>query len=446
MKPKTRYTKSGDCNIAFQVVGEGPVDIVYIPGWVSNIDMMWTEPRLTEFLTSLAKFSRLILFDKRGTGLSDRVNHLSSLEERMDDIRAVMDAVGSSSAVLFGHSEGGSVSALFAATYPQRTIALILYGVFAKRKYSADYPWGPTDSQRQDFYKLVEESWVAGDMKEFSSIVPSLAEDTKFMDWLAGYFRSSASPSAALDLARMNTEADITDILNTIQVPTLLIYRTGDKDVQIEEGKYLAERITGSKFVELPGEDHLFWADDSYSVLAEIQEFVTGERPNKVFDRILSTILFTDIVNSTNLLSSKGDKKWMQVLEAHNEIVRKEIVKFNGKEIKNTGDGFLLTFDGPSRAVRCAEAIRNEVKKLNIEITAGIHTGECELFDDGDIGGISVHVAARVLSKAEPNQILITKSVKNLLSGTGLEFTDLGDFSLKGIDENYRLFAFQKSI
>lgn len=295
MKPKTRYTKSGDCNIAFQVVGEGPVDIVYIPGWVSNIDMMWTEPRLTEFLTSLAKFSRLILFDKRGTGLSDRVNHLSSLEERMDDIRAVMDAVGSSSAVLFGHSEGGSVSALFAATYPQRTIALILYGVFAKRKYSADYPWGPTDSQRQDFYKLVEESWVAGDMKEFSSIVPSLAEDTKFMDWLAGYFRSSASPSAALDLARMNTEADITDILNTIQVPTLLIYRTGDKDVQIEEGKYLAERITGSKFVELPGEDHLFWADDSYSVLAEIQEFVTGERPNKVFDRILSTILFTDI-------------------------------------------------------------------------------------------------------------------------------------------------------
>ncbi len=444
MKPKTRYTKSGDCNIAFQVIGEGPTDIVYIPGWVSNIDMMWTEPRLTKFFSELSKFSRLILFDKRGTGLSDRVNHISSLEERMDDIRAVMDEVGSTSAVIFGHSEGGSVSALFAATYPQRTDALILYGVFAKRKYSEDYPWGPTDFQRQEFYKLVEETWVSGDMKGFSSIVPSLADDAVFMDWLAGYFRSSASPSAALDLARMNTEADITDILHTIKVPTLLIYRTGDKDVHIEEGKYIAARITDSKFVELGGEDHLFWATDTYSVLAEIQEFVTGVRPNKVYDRILSTILFTDIVNSTKQLSIKGDEKWMQILEAHNAIVRKEVIKFNGKEIKNTGDGFLLTFDGPSRAIRCAEAIRNEVNKLNIELTTGIHIGECELYDDGDIGGITVHVAARVLSKAEPNQILITKSVKNLLGGTGLEFTDLGEFTLKGIDETYRLYAFQK--
>ncbi len=441
MKPKTKYTKSGEFSIAYQVVGTGPIDIVYIPGWVSNIDMMWTEPRLALFLTELTKFSRLILFDKRGTGLSDRRNNLSTLEERMDDIRAVMDAAGSERAVLFGHSEGGSVSVLFAGTYPQRTIALITFGVFAKRKYAEDYPWAPSDAERQKFYDLVEESWSDGDMQGFSSLVPSLAGDTKFMDWLAGYFRSGASPSAALDLARMNTEVDVTNILGTIQVPTLLIYRTGDTDVLIEEGKYIAKHIKDSKFVELPGDDHLFWVGDSFAVLAEIEEFITGARPLKVFDRILSTILFTDIVNSTEHLSTKGDKKWMEVLEAHNQIVRTELIKFNGKEIKCTGDGFLMTFDGPSRAIRCAKAIRDAVKLLNIEIRAGIHTGECEIFDVGDIGGIAVHVAARVLNKAEPNQILITLTVKHLLAGTGLAFTDIGDVSLVGIDESFRLFA-----
>lgn len=445
MKPKTRYTKSGDCNIAYQVIGEGQIDIVYIPGWVSNIDMMWTEPRLAAFLSGLANFSRLILFDKRGTGLSDRVNHLSTLEERMDDIRAVMDAVGSSNAVLFGHSEGGTVSALFAATYPQRTSALITFGVFAKRKYSEDYPWAPTDSERDSLYKMIEEKWADGDMEGLSKLVPSLAGDKKFMDWFASYLRSAASPGAALDLARMNTQADITQILSTIQVPTLLIYRKGDKDVHVDEGKYIADRIPGSKLVVLPGDDHLFWTGDSFAVLAEIEEFITGRRPSKVFDRILSTILFTDIVSSTKHLSALGDKKWRELLNAHNQIVRTELLKLNGKEIKNTGDGFLLTFDGPSRAIRCAEAIRDQVKKINIEITAGIHTGECELFDDGDIGGIAVHVAARVLKKAAPSQILITMSVKNLLAGTGFEFTDLGDFSLKGIDESYRLFALQDS-
>ncbi len=443
MKPKTKYTKSGEFNIAYQVLGEGPIDIVYIPGWVSNIDMMWTEPRLAAFLTGLAKFSRLILFDKRGTGLSDRMNNLSTLEERMDDIRAVMDAVGSASAVLFGHSEGGSVSVMFAGTYPMRTIALITFGVFAKRKYSEDYPWAPNDAERQNFYKMVEENWADGDMQGLGTLVPSLAADTKFMDWLASYFRSGASPGAALDLARMNTEADITNILSSIQVPTLLMYRTGDKDVHVEEGKYIAERIPNSKFVELPGDDHLFWAGDSFAILAEIEEFITGVRPPKVFDRILSTILFTDIVSSTEQVSARGDKKWMEILEAHNQIVRTELIKFNGKEIKSTGDGFLLTFDGPSRAIRCAAAIRDAVKTLNIEITAGIHTGECEVFDVDDIGGIAVHVASRVLSKAVPGQILITMSVKHLLGGTGLNFTDLGDVVLKGIDERYRLFALE---
>ena len=444
MKPKTKYTKSGDINIAYQVIGEGPIDFVYIPGWVSNIDMMWSEPRLAAFLTKLTSFSRLILFDKRGTGLSDRLNKYSTLEERMDDIRAVMDAVGSEKAILFGHSEGGSVSALFAGTYPERTIALIAFGVFAKRKYSKDYPWAPTDVERESSYKMIEENWADGDMQGLRAVVPTLADDIKFMDWFASYLRAGASPRAALELQRMNTEVDITGILGSIKVPTLLLFRTDDKDVHVNEGKYIAERIPDSKLVELPGGDHLFWVGDSYSVLAEIEEFVTGIRPNKVFNRVLYTILFTDIVRSTEHLSKSGDKEWMVVLERHNSIVRTELRRFNGKEIKSTGDGFLATFDGPSRAIRCAEAIRDAVKILEIEITAGIHTGECEIFDAGDIGGIAVHVAARVLNKAEPSQILITMTVKHLLGGTGLQFEDIGNVTLKGIDETYSLYALQK--
>lgn len=444
MKPKTKYTKSGELNIAYQVIGEGPIDIVYIPGWVSNIDMMWSERRLAAFLTKLTSFSRLILFDKRGTGLSDRMDKYSTLEERMDDIRAVMDAVGSERAVLFGHSEGGSVSALFAGTYPHRTIALIAFGAFAKRKYSRDYPWAPTDAVRQLSYKMIEENWADGDMEGLRSVVPSLADDKTFMDWFASYLRAGASPGAALDLQRMNTEVDITGILGSIKVPTLLLYRTDDNDVQVNEGKYIADRIPDAKLVELPGADHLFWVGDSYAVLAEIEEFITGVRPTKVFDRVLSTILFTDIVKSTEHLSRWGDIEWMNVLRMHNAIVREELRRFNGKEIKSTGDGFLATFDGPSRAIRCAEAVRDAVRYLEIEITAGIHTGECETFDAGDIGGIAVHVAARVLGKAEPSQILITMTVKHLLGGTGLQFEDLGNVKLKGIDEEFGLFALQK--
>ncbi len=309
-KPKTKYAKSGEINIAYQVVGEGSIDIIYIPGWVSNIDMMWTEYRLATFLTKLASFSRLILFDKRGTGLSDRMNKYSTLEERIDDIRAVMDAAGSESAALFGHSEGGSVSMLFAATYPQRTIALVTFGVFAKRKYSKDYPWAPTDVERQLSYEMIEKNWADGDMEGLRSAVPSLADDNKFMDWFASYLRAGASPGAALELQRLNTDVDITGILSSIKVPTLLLHRTGDKDAHVDEAKYIAEQIPNSKFVELPGDDHLFWTGDSYSILAEIEEFITGIRPNKVFNRVLSTILFTDIVGSTEHLTRCGDNKW----------------------------------------------------------------------------------------------------------------------------------------
>lgn len=440
MKPKTKYAKSDEINIAYQVVGDGPIDIVYVPGWVSNIDMMWENPRLARFFIRLTKFSRLILFDKRGTGLSDRVTELSTLEERMHDVRAVMDAVGSERAALFGHSEGGSMSALFAATYPQRTLALIIFGGYAKRKHSEDYPWAPTDEERQVFYDTIENDWGGGEM-DLGSLAPTLADDKEFMDWLASYFRAGASPGAALALARMNTEADISNILDSIHVPTLLLYRTGDIDVRVEEGKYLADRIQGSKFIEFPGADHLFWAGETNDIIAEIEEFLTGTRPAEEHDRVLSTILFTDIVGSTEHLTEKGDKRWMEILENHNQLVRAELNRFRGKEIKNTGDGFLATFDGPSRAVRCADAIRDSVKTLNIRITAGIHTGECEMIGVDDIGGIAVHTASRVRNEARPGEILITQTVKHLLAGSGLEFTDRGTPSLKGIQEQLQIYA-----
>ena len=274
--------------------------------------------------------------------------------------------------------------------------------------------------------------------------MPSIADNKKYYEWFTRYLCSAASPGAALALARMNAEADIRNILSSIKVPTLVLNRTGDKDAKIEEAKYIADRIPNSKFVELPGNDHLFWVGDSYAVIAEIEEFITGVRPNEVFDRVLSTILFTDIVGSTAHLSRLGDANWMKVLDQHHKIVRKEINRFNGKEIKSTGDGFLVTFDGPSKAIRCVESIRGEVKILNIEITAGIHTGECEIYDVNDIGGIAVHIAARVLGKAKPSQILVTMTVRHLLGGTGLDFTDLGEVHLKGIEDAYRLFALQE--
>ena len=281
MKPRTSYTKSGDFNIAYQTVGDGPVDIIYIPGWVSNIDMMWAEPRLAAFLTRLSLFSRLILFDKRGTGLSDRTDEYSTMEERMDDINAVMNATNSKKAFLFSHSEGGSVSLLFSLKYPERTLGVIGFGIFAKRRYSEDYPWAPTDEEREISNKLIEENWAHGNLDELRTLVPSLAHDNGFMDWLASYLRSGASPKAALILHKQCTHIDVTDILSSIKVPTLLLFREGDIEIQVHEGRYLAERIPNSKLVEFQGRDHLFWTGDTYPILAEMEEFITGIRPNR---------------------------------------------------------------------------------------------------------------------------------------------------------------------
>ncbi|SDS40296.1 Pimeloyl-ACP methyl ester carboxylesterase [Formosa sp. Hel1_31_208] len=281
MKPTTNYTKSGTFNIAYQVIGKGPVDLIYIPGWVSNIDMMWSEPRYATFLTRLTFFSRLIIFDKRGTGLSDRSDKYSTMDERMEDIIAVMNATNSKKAFLFSHSEGGSVSLLFSLKYPEKTLGVVGFGIFAKRRFSEDYPWAPTDEEREVSNKLIEDNWAHGKLDELRTLVPSLAHDNGFMHWLASYLRSGGSPKAALILHKQCTQIDVTAILGSIQVPTLLLFRKGDIEILVEEGRYIAERIANSKFVELEGEDHLFWTGDTYPILAEIQEFMTGIRPHR---------------------------------------------------------------------------------------------------------------------------------------------------------------------
>jgi len=436
-KPNTRYTKSGRISLAYQVFGSGPQNIVYIPGWVSNIDLMWDNPQLVSFFEGLAQFATVILFDKRGTGLSDRISELSTLEERMDDIRAVMDAVGIEKAALFGHSEGGSVSALFAATYPMRTQALITFGVFAKRRYSKDYPWAPTDEERQVVYDMIENNWGSGEM-DLASLAPSMANDQEFMDWLARYFRSGASPSAALVLTKMNTQVDIIDILDTIEVPTLMMQRTNDIDVKIEEGRFIHQKIEGSKFVEFDGNDHLFWVGNTKEVLNEITEFLTGVRPKEKYDRLLATILCTDIIDSNSLFFKFGEQRWAELIEEYNTLSKRLIDQYRGKIVKKFGEGFMATFDGPSKAVHCGLDMHEKIKSLNLPIKIAVHTGECITTRDG-IGGLAVHIAQRVYAEATDQGILLTQSVKNLLYGSGLEMEANGQLSIAGMDDPIKL-------
>ncbi len=440
MTPKTHYAKSGDVHIAYQVVGQGPFDLVYIPGWVSHVELAWEEPNLARFLARLASFSRLIVFDKRGTGLSDRVpiDKLPTLEERMDDLTVVMDAVGSKRAALFGFSEGGNLAALFAAMHPERTRALVLAHTFASRIWSPEYPWAPTPEQREEEYRLVEREW--GEMMDLAHYVPSKTRDLELSKSLATYFRRAASPGAAVALLRMNTQVDIRSILPTIRVPTLVMHRTGDQDVNVAEGRYIADRIPGARFIELDGDDHLPWIGDQSRLLDEMQEFLTGVRPAPEYERVLATVMFTDIVGSTEVASRLGDRDWRDLLGRHHAIARAEIARFRGREINTAGDGFIATFDGPARAVRCAGAMRDALHPLGIEIRAGVHTGEIEL-DGDDVGGIAVHICARVAAAAAAGETLVSSTVKDLVSGAGLAFTDRGSHALKGVPGEWRLFA-----
>ena len=439
VQPTTRYARSGAVNIAYQVVGDGPRDLVFSGGWVSHLEAGWDEPLLARFLQRLASFSRLILFDKRGTGMSDRVPdaNLPTLEQRMDDVRAVMDAAGSQRAALFGHSEGASMAILFAATYPERTTALVTFGAFACRVWHPDYPWAPTREQRQRLFDVVQRDW--GGEVDMSDLAPSLAHDHAFRRRLSKYLRLSASPGAALALSRMNTEIDVRNVLPAIRVPTLILHRTGDRDANIEEGRYIAARIPEAKFLELPGPDHMVWVGDQAAVVDEVEEFVTGIRPSAEPDRVLATVLFTDIVGSTERASSLGDKVWRDVLEQHHASVRRELANFRGQEISTTGDGFLATFDGPARAVRCAVAIRDRLRESGLEVRAGVHTGECERMGD-NIGGLAVHIGSRVAGLAGPGEVLASSTVKDLVAGSGIVFEDRGAHPLRGVPGDWRVF------
>jgi pimeloyl-ACP methyl ester carboxylesterase len=421
-------------------VGEGDLDLLWIPGWVSNVELCWEEPLLARFLNRLASFSRLILFDKRGTGLSDRVpeDALPTLEERMEDVLAVLDAAGSDRAALLGHSEGGNLAVLFAATHPERTIALVTAGIFAKRIWSPDYPWAPKRDERERYLETVEAKW--GEDADVEHLAPSAARDEAFARRLATYFRRSASPGAGAGLIRMNTEIDIRGVLPAIRVPTLILHHTGDRDAHVEEGRWIAEQISGSRFVELPGDDHLPWVGDQDAVLDQIEQFLTGHRATPTQDRVLTTILFTDIVESTERVSALGDQRWKALLEQHHAIVRRRITTFGGEEVDTAGDGFLATFAGPGRAVRAAMAIGEDLRALGLQIRAGVHTGECELIA-GKVGGIAVHIAARIAADADPGEVLVSSTVKSLVAGSGLAFNARGKRSFKGVPEDWEVFA-----
>lgn len=438
--PETHYARSGDVHIAYQVIGDGPLDLVYVPGWISHVEYAWEEPALARFYARLASFSRLILFDKRGTGLSDRVadEALPTLEQRMDDVRAVMDAATSKRAALFGVSEGGPMSVLFAATYPERTDALVLYGTYARRIWAPDYPWGPTYEERMKFLEEIEHEW--GGPVGLHAVAPTLARDERFSRWWASYLRQGASPSAAVALGRMNTEMDVRQVLPTIGVPTLVLHRAGDTDIEIGGSRYIAERIPGARFVELAGADHIPFVGDADALLDEIQEFLTGVRPPREPDRVLATVMFIDIVGSTERAAEMGDHRWRDLLEAYHGLVRKELATFDGRKIDFAGDGFLATFDGPARAIRCACAIRAEAARMGLAVRAGLHTGECELIG-GEVGGIAVHIGARVGAKAGPGEVLVSSTVKDLVAGSGIRFSDGGVHALRGVPGEWHLFS-----
>jgi pimeloyl-ACP methyl ester carboxylesterase/DNA-binding winged helix-turn-helix (wHTH) protein len=423
---ETRYVQNGDVNIAYQVIGEGDLDIVFVMGWVSHLEYFWKEPHFAAFLGRLASFSRLILFDKRGTGLSDRVplSELPTLEQRMEDVRAVMDVVGSERAVLIGVSEGGPMCSLFAATYPEKTTALVMIGTYAKRIRDDDYPWAPTSEERDAFFELMQRDW--GGPVGIEERAPSMAKDEDFRTWWAAYLRMGASPGAAVALTKMNAEIDVRNVLPSIRVPSLVIHRSGDTCLKVEEGRFVAAQIPGCKYVELGGIDHLPFVGNQAEVLDEIEDFLTGMRRAEAYDRVLATVLSVKIVDGAG--SSLG------------AYIRRQLELFKGREIVSDERGVLATFEGPARAIRCASAVNESAKRLGVEVTTGLHTGECDVLD-GNYSGFAVELAQKIAGEAAPGQILVSRTVKDLVAGSGLEFGELGTRALDGAEGEWRLFA-----
>lgn len=433
-----RYAKSGDVNIAYEIRGEGPFDLVYVPGWWSHLENARASEEAAWTFNRLASFCRLIRFDKRGTGMSDRVSGPATLEDRMDDVRAVMEAAGSTRAALYGMSEGGPMAILFAATYPDRTRALILYGSYPRRVSAPDYPWAPDPAWWQRYAEDLERHWGT-DAFDIELRWPSHADDPQARAWWVESRRRSMSPGAARALAEMNAKIDVRHVLPAIGVPTLILNCVGDRVSSIEGARYMAERIPGAKIIELPGEDHIPSKEVWALIFAEVQEFLTGVRPLPEADRVLATVLFTDIVNSTAKATELGDHGWRELVERHHGLVRSELERYSGREMDTAGDGFFATFDGPGRAIRCAVAIRDGLANIGIVIRAGLHTGETEMIA-GKAGGIAVITAARVREQAEPGEVLVSSTVHDLVAGSGIAFADRGVQTLKGVPGKWRLF------
>jgi class 3 adenylate cyclase len=437
MTPETKYARNGDVSIAYQLLGNGPIDLVCVPPFVSNLELQWQDPNQARYFRRLASFSRLIMFDKRGTGLSDRTG-IATLEERMDDVRAVMDAVGCERAALFGSSEGGAMSLLFTTTYPERVTALILYGAYPRLSAAPDYPEGYSPDVCEQRLERVRTRWGEG-IVSASVGAASRVADPAFVGAQARWERLSASPSAAVALVRMLFNIDVRHVVTAVRVPTLVIYRTGDL-VHAAGSRYLAAHIPGAKTVELPGDDYFPYLGDQEAILGAIEEFLTGARPFPDADRVLATVLFTDIVDATRKAVELGDRRWRELLDAYHGLIREELTRFRGREIDTAGDGVLAAFDGPARAIRAGRAITEAVRRLGIEIRAGVHTGECEVLRD-KLAGIAVHIGARVASLAGPGEVLVSSTVKDLVAGSGLKFRERGVHALKGVPGAWQLYS-----
>jgi pimeloyl-ACP methyl ester carboxylesterase/class 3 adenylate cyclase len=447
--PDVKYAKSGDLNIAYQVTGDGPFDLVFVPGYVTHLELHWAIPSFAPFLERLSSFSRLIRFDKRGTGMSDRVSGAPTLETRMDDVRAVMDAVGSRRAAFYGLSEGAAMGILFAATYPERVAALVIRSAFPRRMWAPDYPWGRTE---EEYENEVEHALrVFGSREQAREALGALgrfseAEAESFLQML----RFGASPGALEALHRMNKEIDVRHVLPAVRVPTLVLHGSEDAIVPIEVARYVASLIPTARLGEIPGVGHLNFGDPGAALVAdEIERFLkdvweAGGWEEEEPDRVLATVLFTDIVGSTAMAAELGDRAWRDLLARHHALIRRELVRFRGAELDVAGDGFFARFDGPARAIRCACAITQSVRELGLEVRAGLHTGECEVMD-GKVGGIAVHIGARVAKHAQPGEVLVSSTVKDLVAGSGLRFRERGTAELQGVPEQWRLYSVESA-
>ena len=439
-RPSTSYAYNGGTALAYQVVGTSGPDLLLVPGSVTHLEVLWDEPRVARFLTRLAAFSRLILMDPRGLGLSDRLTEVPTLDERVTDLMAVLDAAHSDKATLFGSSDTGPACIAAAVAHPERVAGLILLGTYAKGGWSEDYPIGWTDEAYASFQRSVKEDWGRRDASAFAAGAPSMAGDAAFMSWAATLDRVGASPRAVLLLAEMTKAVDVRAQLAHVDLPTLVMHRVGDRVNSVEHARYLAERIRGARWVELPGDDFMLWAGDTDSIANEVEEFLTGRRSGAALTRIVATVMFTDVVGSTERAVALGDRAWADLLERHNARVRAQLRRFGGREIDTAGDGFLAWFEAPSVALECARDVLASVAEIGVDLRIGIHTGECEIAAD-KLRGTAIHIGARVASQAGPGDILVSQTVRELLAGSGIEFHDRGMHELRGLPGEWRLYA-----